>query len=459
MKDYSEVFVGMDVSKSRIAVGLADGGGAAEVRFLGEIEASEASVTKLVRGLAAKHAKLTFCYEAGPTGYGLYRLIGALGQECRVVAPSLIPRKPGDRVKTNRRDALSLARLLRAGELTAVWTPDERHEAMRDLVRTRSGAAFDLRVKRQQTGAFLLRLGRVYPGKKTWGGVHRKWLASQAFAHLEQRIAFEELLAAMDETKARVARAGEGDRGGGSRLVVGADGHRADGDARNRSGRGDGDPGGSRRSRALPNAARTDGLAGPRAVGGLDRRQDPTVRHHQGRQWPGAESPDRERVVLSLSGAHRSGQARPGRSGACGGAADRLEGPDAALRALPGADAKRQTEGRRGDRGGARAGRLRLGDPSRARNGAGNCMKPLARYGAVWERASRAASCNCAPTDSAQPRRDTTERCDKHCAAAGAKPRQGNSRGLQVADRRIDARTKTRSSPGRNSDMRNKYAY
>jgi len=91
MKDYSEVFVGMDVSKSRIAVGLADGGGAAEVRFLGEIEASEASVTKLVRGLAAKHAKLTFCYEAGPTGYGLYRLIGALGQECRVVAPSLIP--------------------------------------------------------------------------------------------------------------------------------------------------------------------------------------------------------------------------------------------------------------------------------------------------------------------------------------------------------------------------------
>jgi len=204
MTEYSEVFVGMDVSKSRIAVGLADG--AAEARFLGEIEASEAAVTKLVRRLSAKHAKLTFCYEAGPTGYGLYRLIGDLGHECRVVAPSLIPRKPGDRVKTNRRDALNLARLLRAGELTAVWAPDERHEAMRDLVRARSAAAFDLRVKRQQAGAFLLRLGRVYPGKKSWSGAHRKWLASQAFAHLEQRIAFAEQVGAMDEAQARVAR-------------------------------------------------------------------------------------------------------------------------------------------------------------------------------------------------------------------------------------------------------------
>src|SRR5271157_3632212 len=141
MEKYSEVFVGMDVSKSRIAVGLAEGGGAGEARFFGEIEASEASVTKLVRRLSAKHGKLTFCYEAGPTGYGLYRLIGELGHECRVVAPSLIPRKPGDRVKTNRRDALSLARLLRAGELTAVWAPDERHEAMRDLVRARAAGA------------------------------------------------------------------------------------------------------------------------------------------------------------------------------------------------------------------------------------------------------------------------------------------------------------------------------
>ena len=109
------------------------------MRYLGEFPATEAGTHKLVGKFAAKYNKLTFCYEAGPTGYGLYRVIKSLGQECVVVAPSLTPKKPGDRVKTNRRDAVSLARLLRAGELTAVWVPDERHEAMRDLAPSRSG--------------------------------------------------------------------------------------------------------------------------------------------------------------------------------------------------------------------------------------------------------------------------------------------------------------------------------
>ena len=94
----------------------------------------------VVQRIAAKFDRAHFCYEAGPTGYGLYRLIRSLGHECTVAAPSLIPRKPGDRVKTNSRDAISLARLLRAGELTAVWVPDEGHEAMRDLVRARAAA-------------------------------------------------------------------------------------------------------------------------------------------------------------------------------------------------------------------------------------------------------------------------------------------------------------------------------
>jgi transposase len=320
VKEYSEVFVGMDVSKSRIAVGLADGGGGGEARFLGEVEASEASVTKLIRRLSSQHGKLTFCYEAGPTGYGLYRLIGELGHERRVVAPSLIPRRPGDRVKTNRRDALSLARLLRAGELTAVWAPDERHEAMRDLVRARS-AAFDLRVKRQQTGAFLLRLGRVYPGKKTWGGGRRKWLAGQAFAHLEPRIAFEELATAMDEAKARVARLEKAIEEAVpdwslAPMVTALMAMRAiDLVAATTILAEVGDLGRFR------TPARTDGLAGPRAVRGLDRRQSEALRHHQGRQRSGAQNPDRERVVLSLSRAHRPGQARTSRSGADSGAA------------------------------------------------------------------------------------------------------------------------------------------
>ena len=102
-----------------------------------------------------------FCYEAGPTGYGLYRQITELGQSCIVVAPSLIPRRASDRVKTNRRDAQSLARLLRAGELTAVWVPDEIHEAVRDLVRTRAMAIEDYRRKRQHVTSFLLRHGRI----------------------------------------------------------------------------------------------------------------------------------------------------------------------------------------------------------------------------------------------------------------------------------------------------------
>jgi transposase len=134
---HSEAFVGIDTSKLCNAVAIADGGRAGEVRFLGEIDTTEAATRKLVAKLAAKYRQLTFCYEAGPTGYGLYRLIRKLGHDCIVAAPSLIPKKPGDRVKTNRRDAVGLAKLSRAGELTAVWVPDERHEAMRGLSRAR----------------------------------------------------------------------------------------------------------------------------------------------------------------------------------------------------------------------------------------------------------------------------------------------------------------------------------
>src|SRR5437870_12860542 len=131
MSNYSEAFVAFDTSKLRNAVAIADSGRTGEVRFLGEIENSGAATGKLVKKLAAKYERLTFCYEAGPTGYELHRQIKSLGHECMVVAPSLIPKKPGDRVKTNRRDAVSLAKLLRAGELTAVWVPDCRHEAVR----------------------------------------------------------------------------------------------------------------------------------------------------------------------------------------------------------------------------------------------------------------------------------------------------------------------------------------
>ena len=159
----NEVFVGLDVAKMRHAVAVAEEGRDGEVRYLGEIGADTESVRRLVAKLEKRHRRLHFCYEAGPTGCGLYRQLTALGHGCTVVAPSLIPRRPGDRVKTNRRDAEQLARLLRAGELTAVWVPDEAHEAMRDLVRSRQVAVDDVRRKRQAVSSMMLRNGRTYP--------------------------------------------------------------------------------------------------------------------------------------------------------------------------------------------------------------------------------------------------------------------------------------------------------
>ncbi len=206
MDDHSVAYVALDTSKLRNAVAIAEAGRDGEIRYLGEIDNAPAATAKLARRLAKKHATLTFAYEAGPTGYGLYRQIKNLGHDCIVVAPSLIPHKPGDRVKTNRRDALSLARQLRAGDLTAVWVPDPHHEAVRDLTRARGAAVRDQRAKRQQVSALLLRLGLYYPGKTTWGKAHMAWLAGQKLAHLEQRIALEEMLHAVRQAGDRIAR-------------------------------------------------------------------------------------------------------------------------------------------------------------------------------------------------------------------------------------------------------------
>jgi transposase len=214
MSEHNEAFVGFDTSKLRNAVAIAVGGRAGEVRFFGEIENTAEATAKLVRKLAGKYERLTFCYEAGPTGYGLYRQIMGLGHACNVVAPSLVPKKPGDRVKTNRRDAVSLAKLLRAGELTAVWVPDEAHEAMRDLTRARETAVNDLRAKRQQVSALLLRLGRHYPQtRKTWTKAHLNWLMSQKFEYPQQRFVFEETMLAMRQAQERLLRLEEALRG------------------------------------------------------------------------------------------------------------------------------------------------------------------------------------------------------------------------------------------------------
>ena len=206
MEDYREAFVGIDVAKLKNAIAIAESGRNGEIRYVGEVEASDASMRRIIQRMAAKFDHVHFCYEAGPTGYGLHRLIRSLGNECVVVAPPLIPRKPGDRVKTNSRDALALARLLRAGELTAVWVPDEGHEAMRDLVRARAAAVETLRVHRQQISAFMLKHGRVYPPKKGWTMRYLRWLQEQQFDHPAHQIALQEMVEAVRVSKERVER-------------------------------------------------------------------------------------------------------------------------------------------------------------------------------------------------------------------------------------------------------------
>lgn len=200
------IFVGLDVHKNSISVALADGGRDGDVRYYGIIDGDLESVHKVVRKLQSKGATLRFVYEAGPCGYGLYRSLTNMDFDCIVAAPSKIPRKSGDRVKTDRRDALSLARLHRAGELTPVYVPTEEDEAMRDLTRGREDAAKALRVAKQHLLAFLLRHGHRYNGKTYWSKAFWKWVADIKMPHRAQQIMLQEYVHAVHEQFERVQR-------------------------------------------------------------------------------------------------------------------------------------------------------------------------------------------------------------------------------------------------------------
>lgn len=203
MREFNNIYVGLDVHKNSIAVAVAQEGRDAP-EYLGEIAHDSASIRKLLKRLSPNGEVLNICYEAGPTGYGLYRELTGRGHECDVVAPSLIPRKAGERLKTDRRDAQMLARLHRAGELTRVWVPDQEQEAMRDLTRAREDMkALELK-SRQRLGAFLLRHGKVYQGKSRWTQAHWCWLEEVKFDSPVQQIILQEYIDAVRTIQQRV---------------------------------------------------------------------------------------------------------------------------------------------------------------------------------------------------------------------------------------------------------------
>jgi transposase len=204
------LFTGLDVHAKNITIALAEGGGGTpgEARLYGTIPNDLHALERVFAKLRKAHpgAELRVCYEAGPTGFVLARRLAQLKLHCTVVAPSLIPTRSGDRIKTDRRDALKLARLHRAGELTAVHVPDANDEAMRDLCRARTDAVADLRSGRAQLKAFLLRNGYRYTGKSAWSEAHRRYLRELVLPHPAQRVVLEDAIRAIGGAGERIAR-------------------------------------------------------------------------------------------------------------------------------------------------------------------------------------------------------------------------------------------------------------
>jgi transposase len=197
-------FIGLDVHAETIAVAVAEPGG--EVRSLGTIPNRPEPVGRLIRKLG-KAEQLRVCYEAGPTGYVLYWQLSELGVKCEVIAPTLVPVKAGDRVKTDRRDAEKLARCYRAGDLTPVWVPDAAHEALRDLVRARLAAKRDQLRARNRLGKFLLRHGRRAPeGTTAWSTKHLAWVKRQNFEQAAQQATLVDYLHEVEHAADRILR-------------------------------------------------------------------------------------------------------------------------------------------------------------------------------------------------------------------------------------------------------------
>jgi transposase len=206
MSQSSTLFIGMDVHKDSIAVAYVAQDHGAEVTFLGTIGTRQCDIDSLIRKMQSKAKHLIFVYEAGPCGYWLYRYLRKKDYDCWVVAPSLIPKKAGDRVKTDRRDALQLARLARSGDLTAVYVPKVEDEAIRDLTRAREDTLSDLKDAKFRLKAFLLRHDIRYTGRANWNPAHLRWLSEVVCQTPAQQIVFQEYVRAVSEHTERLQR-------------------------------------------------------------------------------------------------------------------------------------------------------------------------------------------------------------------------------------------------------------
>ena len=206
MSQSSTLFVGMDVHKETIAVAYVAQEPGAEVTYFGTIGTRQCDIDTLIRKMQSKAQHLIFIYEAGPCGYWLYRYLQKKGYDCWVVAPSLIPKKAGERVKTDRRDAVQLARLARSGDLTLVYVPTVDDEAIRDLTRAREDVISDLKDAKFRLKAFLLRQDIRYAGRANWGPAHLRWLAEVVCPTPAQQIVFQEYVRTVTEHTERLGR-------------------------------------------------------------------------------------------------------------------------------------------------------------------------------------------------------------------------------------------------------------